>query len=372
MTKQPIQVAIIGAGIGREHLSGYLDLPDHFKVVTLCDIDQQRALEIAGQHPVAVETDMDAVLKNDAIDLIDVCLPPHLHFDAIMAALSAGKQVICEKPLVTSLREIDLIVAAAEQSGRSVFPVFQYRFGRAMTQLRSLIDAGLTGKPYVASLETHWNRGADYYAIPWRGTWRGEQGGAVLGHAIHSHDLLATIFGPIETVFAATATRVNDIETEDCASVMLQMTNGAVASSSITLGAASDTTRLRFCFEGLTAQSGESPYAPMSDTWHFTARDPARQVAIDRVVEQTPAVRSGFSGFLESVAICLKEQQASSTAGEVRAAVKASVEHCVTLQQARHSIELVSAIYQSSESASCIRLPLDQSDRYYSGWMPAG
>lgn len=369
MKKQQIQVAIIGAGIGREHLAGYLDLPDRFHVAALCDIDRQRAEEVARDQPITIETDMDAVLKNDAIDLIDICLPPHLHFDAVMSALSAGKQVICEKPLVTSLHEVDQIIEAATQSDRMVFPVFQYRYGRAMTQLQSLINAGLAGKPFTASLETHWNRDTDYYDVPWRGTWQGEQGGAVLGHAIHSHDLLATIFGPIEKVFAVTTTRVNDIETEDCAAVMLQLASGAVASSSITLGAASDTSRLRFCFEGLTAESGTLPYAPMSDSWKFTARDPGRQVEVDAVVEQTPEVHAGFSGFLESVAQCLSERDGQSIPLQNFADNMANVS-AVTLQHARHSIELVSAIYQSSRSDCSITLPLDSGDEYYNGWMP--
>jgi predicted dehydrogenase len=61
----------------------------------------------------------------------------------------------------------------------------------------------------VASLETHWNRGPDYYAVPWRGTWAGEAGGAILGHAIHAHDLLCRYFGPVAQVQAQLATRVN-------------------------------------------------------------------------------------------------------------------------------------------------------------------
>ena len=381
MTVQKIQVAIIGAGIGREHLAGYLALPDRYQVSILCDLDRSRAEEVAAGHTIDqaigeaidqaidIETDFDQVLANETIDLIDICLPPHLHFDAVIAALSAGKQVVCEKPLVTSLREADAIIEAAGQAKRSVFPVFQYRYGKAMTQLQSLIKAGIAGVPYVASLETHWNRGAEYYAVPWRGTWQGESGGAVLGHAIHSHDLLTTVFGPIQSVFASTATRVNDIETEDCASVLLQMQNGAVATSSITLGAASDTSRLRFCFEGLTAESGNSPYAPMTDCWSFIAREPRAQADIDEVLSQIPDVWSGFSGFLESVANSFDNRLYDNKPSAVEPSPVYS-NQVVTLEQARHSIELVSAIYHSAKTNSSVSLPLDRQHLYYDGWMP--
>ena len=189
-----IRVAIIGAGIGAEHLDGYRALPDRFQVATLCDLDTARAAKATGGDPgIAISGDLEAVLADPAIDLIDVCLPPHLHFPVSMKALQAGKHVICEKPIVRSLDEADQLQAAAEASGRQVFPVFQYRYGPGLAQLKALQAAGLAGRAYVASLETHWNRDAAYYAIPWRGTWAGESGGALLGHAIHAHDLLCHV-----------------------------------------------------------------------------------------------------------------------------------------------------------------------------------
>ncbi|NCX87458.1 MAG: hypothetical protein EBX05_11865, partial [Rhodobacteraceae bacterium] len=115
---------------------------------------------------------------------------------------------------------------------------------------------------------------------PWRGTWEGEQGGAILSHSIHIHDLVSMILGPVSNVFAKLSTRVNDIEVEDCAALSIEMENGTLVTSSITLGAANDTSRLRFCFDGLTAESGASPdkpYSPADDEWHFLPRSPVTQ-----------------------------------------------------------------------------------------------
>jgi predicted dehydrogenase len=84
----------------------------------------------------------------------------------------------------------------------------------------------------------------------------------VLGHAIHNHDLLTYVMGPIKALSAITTTRVNPIEVEDCAAISFEMESGALATSSITLGAGDDTSRLRFLFEGFTATSGTEPYAP--------------------------------------------------------------------------------------------------------------
>jgi predicted dehydrogenase len=350
-----IRVAIIGAGIGAEHLEGYRALPERFTVATLCDLDTARAAKATGGDPgIAISGDLDAVLADPAIDLVDVCLPPHLHFPVSVKALNAGKHVICEKPIVRSLDEADQLQAAAEASGRSVFPVFQYRYGPGLAQLKALQAAGLAGKAYVASLETHWNRDAGYYAIPWRGTWAGESGGALLGHAIHAHDLLCHVLGPVAEVFAMADTRVNTIETEDCAALAFRMDCGALATSSVTLGAGNDTSRLRFCFEGFTAESGTEPYAPAVGTWTFTARAPVTQDQIDAVLASVAPQQPRFAGYLAAVADALTGEGGQE----------------VTLADGRRSIELVSAIYASIRNRGSMALPLPRDATVYRGWMP--
>jgi len=349
------RVAIIGAGIGAQHLQAYLALPDRYVVQMLCDIDTDRARALIDDRTdIELVSDIQVALSDPSIDLIDICLPPHLHFDVCMQALRHNKHVVCEKPLVNSLDDADSLISQAQASGKIVSPVFQYRYGLATAQLHALINAGYVGRPLVASIETHWNRQEDYYAVPWRGTWQGEQGGAVLGHAIHNHDLLCLFFGSVKSLSAMTATRVNDIETEDCASISFEMENGALASSSITLGASHDTTRLRFCFEGLTAESGKMPYAPAEDKWTFTARGGASQSVIDQCVASVKMSYGGYAGFFASLADALDGQGGRE----------------VTLQDGRRSIELVTAIYTAARSGSRVFLPLESGCIHYSGWCP--
>jgi predicted dehydrogenase len=350
-----IRVAILGAGIGAEHLTGYLALPEVFTVAALCDRDLDRAAIVtAGDTSIRLEPGIDAILADGDIDLVDICLPPHLHAEVAIAALDAGKHVICEKPLARSLAEVASIAEAAGRSGRSVFPVFQYRFGPAFAALDALIVQGLAGPPVAASIETHWNRGADYYAIPWRGTWAGEAGGAVLGHAIHAHDLLRRYFGPVASVQAQLATRVNPIETEDCAAIALRFESGAVATSSVTLGSAEDETRLRFVFRDLTATSDRTPYAPATGPWRFRARDASRQAQVDAVVAAHADARPGFAGYLAAVADHLAGRPAAA----------------VSLEDGRASIELVTAIYAAARSGASVDLPLQASHPLWSGWRP--
>ena len=348
------RVAILGAGIGAEHLDAYLQLTDLFEVAYVCDLDLERAQSLARSSGAKAIDDMAVAFADPCIDLIDVSLPPKLHVPVSLQALEAGKDVIVEKPIAGCIAEADRLKQAAEGAGCQLFPVFQYRFGQALSSVFALKEAGFLQKPQVASLETHWSRDAAYYANPWRGTWDYELGGAVLSHAIHAHDLLCLLFGPVGSVSAALATRVNPIETEDCAAISFVMQNGALATSSITLGAADDTSRLRFVFDDVTIQSGLKPYAPASEPWQFQARDPSQQARLEEVIASAKPVQPGFTGFLASVSDALKGLPGRHP----------------SLADGMASIELASAIYLSHRSGTRQTLPLDRGLKICQGLRP--
>ena len=351
----PFRTAIIGAGIGASHVAGFLEQHDFYRLVAVCDLDDDKAAALAAKAGgAAISTDLDQVVADRDIDIIDICLPPNLHSSVALKALAAGKHVICEKPLACSLDEIDQIIASAEQAGKLVLPVFQYRYGRGFAQLLALVRSGICGDALTATLETHWNRGADYYSVPWRGTWAGESGGAVLGHAIHIHDLLCTALGPVATVSASLATRVNPIEVDDCAAIAMAMQSGALVTSSITLGSAQDMSRLRFCFQHMTAESGRSPYHPGGDGWTFHARDPVVQDDVDAIVSACERPVERFAGLF----------------GEFAKRLNSEPNNAVTLGEARRSLELVTAIYQSARNNEVVHLPLADNHPQYRGWAP--
>jgi len=350
------RVAILGAGIGAKHLDGYLALPGRFTVTHICDLNEGLAQAQADRAGAAVTASIADVLADPDVDVVDICLPPAMHVPVAIDALAAGKHVIVEKPIAGSVAEADRLAAAAAASDHHVFPVFQYRYGRAFAQLAALEAAGLLGAPRVASLETHWNRKADYYAVPWRGTWAHEMGGAVLSHAIHIHDLIARAFGPVTEVSAMLGTAVNPIETEDCAALSFRTARGGLVTSSITLGAADDTSRLRMVFERATVESARNPYAPGEDAWTFTAREAGDQVGIDRVVTGVETGLQGFAGYLDAVADALEGQPGGA----------------VTLEDGQNSIELVTAIYHADRTGARVALPLDRDLEICQGWGPAG
>jgi predicted dehydrogenase len=334
-------LAIIGAGgIGAQHAAAAMELPRDWTLTHVCDLNPALSGPLADTCNAMATDDLDAVLADPRVDVLDICLPPMLHVPVALKALAAGKHLICEKPIAGSLADIDRLRAGVAASGRRLFPVFQYRYGPAFRRLARLQAEGLLGAPRVATLETHWSRDAAYYAVPWRGKWAHEMGGAVLSHSIHIHDLVCRFFGPVAEVIAMTDTLVNPIETEDCAAIALRMANGALVTSSVTLGAASDESRIRLVFEKATADSARLPYTPGQGVWTIRARDPAHQDALDTVVADDGP--DGFVGYFADVA----------------AALMGRPDTAVTLDEGAASIALVMAIYKSQRDGTRIALPI--------------
>ncbi len=353
------RVAILGAGIGSAHMAGYLELPTRFSVAAVCDLDLGRAQGVAAQAFGCRATDnLDALIADRDIDIIDICLPPHLHAPVAIKAFGAGKHVICEKPLAGSVHEADAMARAARGADRLLVPVFQYRYGHGLYELAELVERGLAGNPIKATLETHWNRGADYYAVPWRGKWASERGGAVLGHAIHAHDLLSGFVGPVTAVSAMVDTRVNPIETEDCAALVFRTQSGALVTSSVSLGAARDTSRLRFLFETLTAESGRNPYAPGADDWTFEARAPRKQVEIDQALDDIAGMLDGRPVGYAGQFAAIDDHLSGRTSA------------IVTAEDGIRSIELVAAVYKAARTGQRVELPLDRDDPICADWTP--
>ncbi|ALN72621.1 hypothetical protein M673_07850 [Aureimonas sp. AU20] len=351
-----LRVAVVGCGIGRSHIvEGYQPAPECFDLAALCDLDPARLASVGEEFGVRDRvTDFDALLGRDDIDVIDICTPPGLHKSMILKALAAGKHVVCEKPLVGSLKEVDEIIEAEARARGRLMPIFQYRFGDGAMQARRIIDAGLAGKPYVGVAETFWKRTADYYDNPWRGRWKTELGGVLMTHAIHIHDLATFLFGPIDRVFARTATRVNAIEVEDCVSASWRMQSGAFLSSTATLGSQDEISRLRLHFENVTIESTHEPYSPGDGPWTILPANDEVAAAIEEALSDFEPVGRRFRGQMAAF----------------HKALMASEPPPVTSRDARRSLELVTAVYASADSGTDVELPIGPDHPKYASWQP--
>jgi len=269
-----------------------------------------------------------------------------------MAVLAAGKHAICEKPLVGSLAELDRIIAAENRSAGSLMPIFQYRFGNGIAQAKAIIDAGIAGKPYIGTVETFWRRGADYYEVPWRGKWKTEIGGTLMGHALHPHDLFTYLMGPVKSLFGRTTTRVNAVEVDDCVSVSLEMESGALASWSATVGSVDQLTRIRLAFENVTFESDHAPYQPGTQPWTILPANSDAEARIAEVLQDWVDVPPRFTTQMALYHRALSGQGAMP----------------VTTKDAREALEIATAIYFSSHAHVEVTLPLQPDHPFYNGW----
>ncbi|MDB5541800.1 MAG: oxidoreductase [Devosia sp.] len=351
-------VAVVGGGIGKSHIiEGYEPNQDRFRVIAICDLDAGRRNGLAEEFGIERRVEnFDDLLAMDDLDIIDICTPPMVHYPMVMAALRAGKHVICEKPLVGSLAEVDEVIAEEKRSKGKLMPVFQYRFGNGIEQVKRIIDAGIAGKPYVGTVETLWRREAGYYAVPWRGKWKTELGGVLMTHAIHPHDIFTYLMGEPKSLFGRVATRVNDIEVEDCISASLEMESGALASFTATLGSADEISRIRLAFENVTIESDHEAYNPGKELWTILPRNQATRVKIEALLADWQDVPSRFTTQMRRFWDALEGKGPMP----------------VTSADSRRALEIVTAIYHSSETREEVSFPVAADHPKYRSWLPEG
>lgn len=352
---QRLKAAVVGTGVGTQHVSAYQELSEQFEMVAICDLNADKARAVAEKMEVPrITTSLDELCRMDDIDVISICTPPHVHFEQIQQVLEAGKYAICEKPLVGSLKAVDEIQRIEAASGKRVMPIFQYRFGHGLQKLKFLVDQGLAGTAYVSTVEMAWRRREEYYAVPWRGKWRTELGGTLLNHAIHVNDMLSYILGPVKNVFARTATRIHAIEVEDCASVSLEMADGSLASIAATVGATPEITRHRFIFQNFTAESNTEPYNNSYDPWTFSGDTPELAEQIEEALTHFVPLPQRFPGQFY----------------RFHQALEHGTELPVTLADARASLELITAMYYSGRENLPVELPIGDDHPAYASWAP--
>ena len=357
--RKRLKSAIIGCGwVAGSHVDlGFRLVPELFEIAVACDTDPERAQAFAARHSISRSiTSYQVVLDDPEIDVVVICTPPSAHYSMVMAALAAGKHVICEKPFTSSLKLADDIIAAERLAQSRVMPIFQYRFEPGIQRIVSLLRTGIAGRAFVSSVETAWKRGPDYYNVPWRGKFATELGGVLLTQSIHIHDLFMYLCGPAAEVKAFKATRVNPIEVEDCAVASLLMADGSLASLTATLGSQQPVTRIRLCFENFTIErqsAGSEAPRPGREPWTVIPRDAEIAARIDAVPELPPQELTGFAYQFASFHDALETGEPFP----------------VTVEDARRSLELITAIYHAAEEEVPVRLPIDVTHPRYGGWV---
>ncbi len=158
MNEQRVRVGVIGAGRFAEecHVPGVQAHP-RGEVVALCARNRERAAAMAARLNVRhVYTDYQELLARSDIDAVILATPDALHLPVTLAALEAGKHVLCEKPLAMNADEAHRMVDAAQRSGLVAMVAFTFRYTRALPELRRLLREGVIGRPFQVILQVYW------------------------------------------------------------------------------------------------------------------------------------------------------------------------------------------------------------------------
>ena len=225
-----VKFGIIGTGaIAAMHAEALKDAKNA-ELVAVFDQVTERAKAFAEKFNVRAIDNFEEFLNDKDIEAVTIATPTGVHGKVAVPAALAGKHLLCEKPLDTTIEKVDEIIAACDKTGVLMMSVFQSRFVKNVGLIKQAIDAGRFGKIVLVSCQCKWFRTQEYYdSATWRGTWALDGGGALMNQSIHTIDLLQYLNGDVEEVSAATATLSHTgIEVEDNAVAILKYKNGAL------------------------------------------------------------------------------------------------------------------------------------------------
>jgi UDP-N-acetyl-2-amino-2-deoxyglucuronate dehydrogenase len=346
---RPHGIGIVGAGTaGTFHARAIAMLPGA-TLTAVTDADQDRNLAFAAEHGCAAASTVDDLLGRDDTDIISVCVPTGLHAEVGIRAAKAGKHIVIEKPIDLRLDAADRMISAAASAGVLVTVISQHRFDPGLIELRRLIDGGVLGQLLLGQAATKWYRGQAYYdSAAWRGTWAMD-GGALMNQGIHYVDLLTWCMGPAAEVSAVTVTQAHAMEAEDCALAIVRFASGAVgtitASTAVFPGFAQ---RLEITGTGGTVivEDGGIVYRAI-----LADRRAARQVPGGPLSTRTSLPGVG------SNAADLDVTAHAAQLADMLAAIDEGREPAVTAADARATLELVCAIYESARLRRPVGIP---------------
>ncbi len=195
------------------------------ELVAVADHESGVAASVAEQYGATPFTDYQDLLKQE-LDAVIICSENARHAEFVMAAAQAGKHVMCEKPIATTVEDGWKMIDACREYGVKLQTAFPVRYNQPVRRAKELIDSGRLGR-ILAVQGT--NRGQN------PGRWFVQRdlsgGGAVLDHTVHVVDILRWCLGSeVRSVYAEIDSRFGATDIDDCGLLMLEFENGVMAS----------------------------------------------------------------------------------------------------------------------------------------------
>lgn len=222
--------AIIGCGrISENHLDAIEHAP-HAKLVAVCDIIEEKAKKAAVENGLDKwYTDIEEMLNQEDIDVCCILTPSGMHCEHACIVAKHKINVLCEKPLDVTREKMEKMIKCCKGNNVKLGAIFQRRTYDGAIRTKEAIENGSLGIVTLADASLKYYRDQAYYdSGEWRATWELDGGGALMNQGVHGIDMLSWMMGGIKSVYANCETLAWNIEVEDTAVVNVKFKNGAL------------------------------------------------------------------------------------------------------------------------------------------------
>ena len=314
----PVSWGIVGCGwVARDYVAPAMDLTSATRLVAVCDPDPAaRASIAAGRPDVARHADLAAFLATPGLEAVYVATPNHLHRPLVEAAARAGKHVLCEKPMATTLADAEAMVAACEAAGVRYATAFDQRFHAYHRRLRALVQEGRLGE--VTAVRVHyacwtpadWSPIAGQAHDNWRVDPARAGGGAFIDLAPHGLDLTQTLLGEriVETA-CLFQRRVFDYPVDDGAALVGRFESGALLLLNVAYNCPDHFPRRTLELVGTRAMAVARNTMGQTPGGSLQLVD-ARTGEVEQITVSPEEDRSPFAGGIEEFSRCLRAGEA--------------------------------------------------------------
>ncbi len=341
----PLGFGIVGVGMIAGFHAEAITRVKGARLAGIASRNAASARTLADKHGVPFSTGkLDELLARPDVQVVCITTPSGAHQEPALAAIAAGKHVVIEKPIEITTERADRILAAAEQAGVRVVPIFQGRFGTGARTVKAALDAGRFGRLVLASAYVKWHRDASYYT-GWKGTLDLDGGGVVINQSIHGLDLLQWFAGMPEEVFAFKTRRVHTgIQAEDTASAALRFPSGALGTFEATTAAWPGwSRRIELCGENGSVVLEDDTIA----RWNFREELP-----------EDAAIREPRDSGMGSGAAAANAISYEGHLRQIQDLVDSLRDHrptAISGHEARKSVALVNALYASAATGQPVQ-----------------
>jgi predicted dehydrogenase len=226
-----IKVGLIGGGgIVDDHIRGYRAYADLIGVTAVADVIDETARRRAAELGAAAYTDFRQMILEADLDAVDICLPHHLHAEAIVSAAQAGKHILCEKPLCLTAEQANQVRQAVTTAGVTLMCAHNQLFLPAVSTAKQLLDQGILGTVYEVRITDSFYNDFNPQNMGWRATAATSGGGELMDTGYHPTYLMLHLAGgsPVEATALLSRHRLRFMDSEDSAQVLVRFDNGIV------------------------------------------------------------------------------------------------------------------------------------------------